>query len=348
MRKELPKFVIVTLLALPFIVFAAAVVAVMLWSGREMEQMVSLPVSTVFSGDTYLVAAAFLISFIAEVGLLTWTIRLYEHKAVSFENLSREQEQGAQLLVRRDLELSRANEQLHKLDEVKSNFITVVAHQLRTPLSGIKWTLNLLLKGDLGTLSSEQQDFLLKAYESNDRMISLVNDLLSADRIESGKIRYQFASVSLLEVIDAAFFEISPIATAKGVAIQFDNRPAEFPLVRADAEQIRAVLQNLLENAIKYSRAGGAVRLALSTANGEASVSIKDDGIGIPKEQQKDIFDRFFRASNAVKVETEGTGLGLFIVKSIVERHGGRIWFESEEGKGVTFYFTLPVYKQSA
>jgi len=260
-----------------------------------------------------------------------------------FKQIASEQEKGAQMLVRRDLELTRANEQLRKLDEVKSSFISVVAHQLRTPLSGIKWTLNLVLKGDLGALSEEQQTFLFKAYESNDRMIALVNDMLGADRIESGKIRYQFAPLSLLPVIDAVLFELSPLAGAKGVAVQFKNRPEKIPLVRADAEQMRAVLQNLLENAVKYSRAGGTVLIALAAGNREVTVTIKDDGIGIPQEQQKSIFERFFRASNAVKVETDGSGLGLFIVKSIVEKHGGRIWFESEEGKGVTFYFTLPV-----
>lgn len=263
-----------------------------------------------------------------------------------FKQLALDQERGAQLLVRRDVELSRANERLQKLDEVKSSFISVVAHQLRTPLSGVKWTLNLLLKGDLGPLSKEQQSFLFKAYESNDRMISLVNDMLGADRIESGKVRYRFVPLSLREVIDTVLFELAPVARARGVTVRLAQPPAELPLVRADEEQMRAVVQNLAENAVKYSRAGGTVAVALSLGGSDVTVSIKDDGIGIPKEQQKDIFDRFFRASNAVKVETEGTGLGLFIVKSIVEKHGGRIWFESEEGKGVTFYFTIPVYRQ--
>jgi signal transduction histidine kinase len=265
-----------------------------------------------------------------------------------FKQLALDQERGAQLLVRRDLELTRANEQLRKLDEVKSSFISVVAHQLRTPLSGIKWTLNLRLKGDLGPLAKEQQSFLFKAYESNDRMIGLVNDMLGADRIESGKVRYRFAPVSLPEVIGNALFELSPVARAKGVSIQLGKLPADFPLVRADEEQMRAVMQNLLENAIKYSRSGGTVAVTVLSGNKEVTVSVQDDGIGIPKGQQRDIFNRFFRARNAVQVETEGSGLGLFIVKSIVEKHGGRIWFESEEGKGVTFYFTVPVEKNTA
>ncbi len=292
--------------------------------------------------------AALLLSLAIQVAVFQRHLLPNAVALLKFKQIVAEQDRGAQLLVRRDLELTRANERLRNLDEVKSSFISVVAHQLRTPLSGIKWTLNLLLKGDLGALSPEQQTFLFKAYESNDRMIALVNDMLGADRIESGKIRYRFAPLSLLEVIDAVLFELSPAASAKGVTVQFAKYPEGLPLVRADAEQIRAVLQNLLENAIKYSRAGGTVLLTLAAGREEVTVTIKDDGIGIPREQQKSIFERFFRASNAVKVETEGSGLGLFIVKSIVEKHGGRIWFESEEGRGVTFYFTVPVDTTSA
>lgn len=254
-----------------------------------------------------------------------------------------EQERAAHLLVRRDLELTRANERLRRMDEIKSGFISVVAHQLRTPLSGIKWTLNLVLNGELGFLAEEQRAFLLKANESNDRMIALVNDMLGADRIESGKVRYSFRAVNLLDLADAVLFELSPQALARGVSVRFASRPKSFPLVHGDGEQLRAVFQNLLDNSIKYSRPQGTIQVGFYPRAEEIEVSIQDDGIGIPREQQKNIFDRFFRAQNAIKAETEGSGLGLFIVRSIVERHGGRIWFESEEGKGVTFHFTVPV-----
>ena len=261
-----------------------------------------------------------------------------------FRELLAEQERGAQLLVRRDLDLTRANDQLRKLDEVKSGFISVVAHQLRTPLSGIKWTLNLLINGDMGALNTEQKTFLMKAYESNDRMISLVNDMLGADRIESGKVRYIFQPVQLVDVIDNVLFELLPQANAKGLSVRFASKPVNLPKVHADPEKLRAVFQNLLENSIKYSRQQGTIVVEMvPKSHSEVEVSIKDDGIGIPKEQQKNIFDRFFRAQNAIKLETDGSGLGLFIVKSIIERHGGRIWFESGEGQGVTFHFTLPV-----
>jgi len=332
------------LLSLPFIVFGIVIVAISLRHAREMAAIMSLPFMELFRADVYYIVGAFAVCFSAEVILLLRAVNDYMTKAKQLEGLSREQEKGAQMLVRRDLELTTANERLRKLDDVKSGFISVVAHQLRTPLSGIKWTLNLLISGDMGALSTEQKTFLMKAYESNDRMISLVNDMLGADRIESGKVRYIFQPVQLTDVIDNVLFELLPQAKAKGLTIRYEPKPVNLPKVKADPEKLRAVFQNLLENSVKYSRAGGTIDIGIvPVEHDEIRVSIKDDGIGIPKEQQKNIFERFFRAQNAIKMETDGSGLGLFIVKSIIERHGGHISFESTEGHGVTFHFTLPL-----
>ena len=294
----------------------------------------------------------FLGSFAASIALQVY---IFKRKILTrfvelekFKQLIEEQERGAQLLVRRDLELTRANDRLRKLDEIKSGFISVVAHQLRTPLSGIKWTLNLLISGDIGgPLSTEQHTFMLKAYESNERMIGLVNDMLGADRIESGKVHYSFQPLQLLDLMDNVLFEVLPQAKAKGMSIRFRERPAHLSTIRADPERIRAVLQNLIENSVKYSRSGGIIELVVREESHEIWISIKDDGIGIPKDQQQHIFERFFRARNAIKAEAEGSGLGLFIARSIIERHGGRIWFDGEEEKGVTFYFTLPIRQPS-
>src|SRR3989339_1164725 len=131
------------------------------------------------------------------------------------EELLKEQQQSARLLVRRDLELARANEKLQEFDEIKSNFISVVAHQLRTPLSGIKWTLNMLLNGDLGALNNDQKTFLMKSYESNNRMVTLVNDMLVADRIQLGKVQYGFKYINLIDLMDNILFEINPVASRR-------------------------------------------------------------------------------------------------------------------------------------
>lgn len=264
-------------------------------------------------------------------------------KTNALQNAIENQEQSAKMLVRKDLELIRANEKLRELDAIKSNFISVAAHQLRTPLTAIKWTINLIMSESLGPLNTKQRAFLMKSYESNERMIALINDMLTADRTESDKLQYQFTSVQILDLIDNVLYEMVVQADKQNVKIEMENRDINLPRVKVDAEKIRAVLQNLFENAIKYTPAGGKILVKFSKDAKFVQVSIKDSGIGIPEDQQKNVFNRFFRAPNAVKVQTDGSGLGLFITKNIIEKHGGKIWFESAPGKGTTFYFTVPL-----
>lgn len=259
------------------------------------------------------------------------------------QKLLKAQELSARLLIRRDRELTKANEQLQDLDRRKSEFLSVVAHQLRTPLSGIKWTLNMMLGGELGPLTDEQKNFLHKSYESNQRMIGLIEDMLGADRIGSGKLQYSFSLVNIMDVLEDVLYEFIPAAKKKDIKITLVEPKEELPKVFIDEDKICDVFQNLLENSIKYTPEKGTVEVSLERVNDIVKVGIKDNGIGIPQEQQKNLFTRFFRATNAVKMQTDGSGLGLFIIKGIVEKHGGSIWFESEEGKGTTFYFTLKI-----
>lgn len=260
-----------------------------------------------------------------------------------FEQSAIDYRVGTKLLVRRDLELSRANEKLKEVDEIKSNFISVAAHQLRTPLSGIKWTLSMLLGGDMGDLNNDQKTFLMKSYESNNRMIKLVNDMLDTDRLQSNKVHYKFRFINLIDLLDNVLFEISSQASKKNISIEFKRKLENLPEVYVDPDTIRAVLQNLLENSIKYTMERGKIVLDVQNKGKELEISISDNGIGIPEDQQRSLFERFFRARNAVKLETDGSGLGLYIAKSIVERNGGKIWFESKENQGSTFYFTIPM-----
>jgi signal transduction histidine kinase len=257
------------------------------------------------------------------------------------------QEKSAKLLIRRDLELTRANERLHDLDLMKSNFVTVVTHQLRTPLSGIRWTLGMFLRGDLGALTNEQKTFLMKAYESNNRMVLLLRDMLLTDKIESGKLK-SGESVSLLpDLPENLIVELMPLALKKNVALNFTHPENSYPPVRIDPEQLRAVLQNLIENAIKYTNPQGKVDLNIQKADKYIRFTVADNGIGIPEKNRKEIFSRFFRAPNAVKVETDGSGLGLFIAKSIVEKNEGTIEFTSEENVGTTFVVQLPARRDA-
>lgn len=343
-KKEVSKVTTIFLLSLPFLFFAGVIGGVSVRHGKEMAMQMSIPLSQLYADDLYFIIGAFIIALGVEITVFLFAINSYVSKTVSLEVLSYEQDTSARLLIRRDLELSQANERLHELDQKKSEFVTIVAHQLRTPLSGIKWILSMFIKKEFGPLASEQLTFIRKAYASNDRMIALVNDMLGADRIESGKVRYLFQPTELVDLVDKVLIELLPQMNAKKLTLRFESRLAKIPRVKADPEKLRDAFQNLLDNSVKYSRPHGTIEVRMKVGeHQEVIVSVKDTGIGIPKNQQKNIFDRFFRAQNAVKLETTGSGLGLFIVKNIIEGHGGRIWFESEEEKGSTFYFTLPI-----
>jgi signal transduction histidine kinase len=204
--------------------------------------------------------------------------------------------------------------------------------------------MHMLINGDFGELTNEQKVFLMKSYENNERMIGLVNDMLAADRIESGRTKVERIKINLRDLVENVLFELVSNATRQKVKIDFEKNDVTEAFVLVDASKMRAVLQNVLENAIKYTRPGGTVTMRIEKREKDFLAIVKDNGIGIPVAQQSQIFSRFFRASNAVKVETSGSGLGLYMVKKIIELHGGKCWFESEENKGTTFYFTLPIY----
>ncbi len=229
------------------------------------------------------------------------------------------------------------------VERMKTEFVSIAAHQLRTPISAIKWTLRMILDGDLGPINSEQRDFLEKTYKSNERMIVLINDLLNVTRIEEGRLIFDLALVDMGKIAQSLAVSYIDIAKQKNINIEIeDSRGAALLEARVDVEKIKLVISNLIENAIKYTPAGGKIIVAAGEIGGNVEVAVRDTGMGIPASQYERIFTKYFRGANAVKMETEGTGLGLFIAKNIVESHGGKIWFESVEGRGATFFFTIP------
>jgi len=230
-----------------------------------------------------------------------------------------------------------------KVQSLKSEFVSIAAHQLRTPLSAIKWTLTSILDGDFGKLNEEQMKYLGKTNLSNERMINLVDDLLNLSRIEEGRYIYRTAIVSMDNLINSVLSGVELKAREKKIKIHLDIEE-KLPALVIDDEKIKLVTQNLVENAINYSREKSNVYISVKNDKEKKEVIfiIKDNGIGIPKEQKERIFTKFFRAENAVRSETVGSGLGLFIDKNIIEAHRGRIWFESELNKGTTFSFCLP------
>jgi signal transduction histidine kinase len=243
--------------------------------------------------------------------------------------------------MKRDEELSRANDRLLRLDHAKSEFVSIAAHQLRTPLSALKWAQQMLLDGEAGQVSESQRLLLTQSQESVRRMVTLVNDLLAADHLEYGKVAYDMKSACPEDVLSGCALELKPMADEHHIALVIELPQKSKAMI--DAERIKEAFLNILNNAIKYSPDGGAVTLRANYGMGKVVLSIQDTGIGIPEGDRDRLFEKFVRMENAKKVDANGSGLGLFIVKKVIDAHGGKIWFTSEEGKGSTFYIELPV-----
>lgn len=230
---------------------------------------------------------------------------------------------------------------LAEASRLKSEFIRIVSHQLRSPLTNVSWATDILLSGELGETREEQVEYFRILKENNARMRELVKDLLLVSRLEEGALPIRKEKTSLRNVIEDLISKFSPFARASNVEIKFQSEK-DLPEVFVDPRQVEIVIETLLDNAIRYIRRRGKVEIYLGKKEENIFFKIKDAGIGIPEEDQKYIFQKFFRSKTA-KRGVIGSGLGLFISKSIINRMGGKIWFESEEGKGSTFYFTLPL-----
>lgn len=225
---------------------------------------------------------------------------------------------------------------------VKSEFLTVAAHQLRTPLSAIRWTFESVIRGDFGEISKEQKEALDNGLVASEKVLKTANDLLDTANIESGKFGYEFNDHDFRDLVNKMVETYQPLADKHDIKIytelEGDNLTFKFDIVR-----LKLVLQNLIENAIRYNVDNGEVVIKAEKKDSYLEVSIRDTGVGIPEGELDKVFTKFFRAKNVVKFETEGTGLGLYIARNIIEAHGGKIWVESIENRGTTFYFTLPL-----
>jgi len=227
-----------------------------------------------------------------------------------------------------------------EVDKMKSEFISITSHQLRTPLSSMKWFLEMLVNGDLGAMTEKQASVVLDIYNSNERIIMLVNDLLDVSRMESGKVVLEPTPTNLADFIKSMLPEVNQNFVKRKQTFEF-VKPDTLPRIAIDPKLIWQALANLLTNASKYTPEGGKIKLRLALDAKNILIEVSDNGFGIPEFQKNRIFEKFFRADNTAK--QEGTGLGLYIVKEIIEASGGIIWFESMEGKGTTFSFTLPL-----
>lgn len=239
--------------------------------------------------------------------------------------------------------ITRSFERLAEASRMKSEFINIVSHQLRSPLTNIKWTFEILSSEDFEVPESKQEEYFVNVKENIARMVELIDDLLIVSRIEQGRLPVRKKEFDLKELIAEQVSRYKVFAEASRIKLHFLAEES-FPKVFADPSLLKLVIENLIDNAIRYTKGGGEVTVAIKKRDPKNAIFIvKDTGLGIPEKEKKFIFQKFFRAENAFKQRTKGSGLGLYVCKTIVEKSGGRIWFKSMEGKGTTFFATLPI-----
>ncbi|MBP1967306.1 GAF domain-containing sensor histidine kinase [Paenibacillus aceris] len=249
----------------------------------------------------------------------------------------------------RSIELQQANfkleglvRELEHLNELKSDFIATLSHELRTPITAVKGSVDILGKGILGDLNDSQKDLLDIAAKSIDRLLDQVNELLDFAKMENGKFELMYTEADFNEIVKESVHIVQSLINKKKLVLVVETEVDKDTVVRVDKQRILQILLNLLSNAIKFTPPLGVITIRTKFEDSLLTVEVHDNGIGIPFEKQKNIFTKFYQANNQIN----GTGLGLAISKQLIELHGGRIWFESSEGQGSVFKFTLPTGKE--
>ena len=224
----------------------------------------------------------------------------------------------------------------------KQEFITVASHQLRTPITELNWALETISQ-DTG-LAADMKSLAENALNSARKMLHIVEDLLSVSRLEEGRFGYSFESTDPAALVGKILADAMPAANRSGLQLYFERPKEELPQVTVDVQKLSMVLSNLVDNAIRYNVPNGQIVVTLEKVADQpyVEVRVKDTGIGLPAEEMEKLFSKFFRASNAVKFQADGSGLGLYIARNIIQAHGGQIWAESELNRGTTVHFTIP------
>jgi signal transduction histidine kinase len=236
--------------------------------------------------------------------------------------------------------LRAANEKMKQLDETKDEFISMASHQLRTPLTAVKGYLSMVLEGDAGEITDTQRKLLDQAFVSSQRMVFLIADLLNMSRLRTGKFVIEVAKTNLADVVEGEVSQLQATATGRNLKLTY-QKPENFPLFMLDETKIRQVIMNFIDNAIYYTPQGGHIQVVLQQTDKTVDFYVQDDGMGVPKEDQPNLFGKFYRAGNARKARPDGTGLGLFMAKKVIVAQGGAITFKSDLGQGSVFGFTF-------
>lgn len=248
----------------------------------------------------------------------------------------------AEILITITVVITHSFERLAEASRMKSEFISIVSHQLRSPLSNLKWTIELLMSGKLGKIEKKQTEYFKILKENSNRMQVLISDLLTVSKIESAGLPLRQEEFYLQDLVTKLIARYKSFAGASNVEITF-NSQKDLPKITSDPSQITLVLENLLDNSIRYIKDRGKVEVQISKKNKTIRLSVKDNGVGISKRDHKYIFQKFFRGENIMRYQTQGSGLGLYISKAIIKKAGGKLDFESEKNKGSTFWLTLPI-----
>ena len=244
-------------------------------------------------------------------------------------------------------ELRASNAELKKLDEAKDEFISMASHQLRTPLTSVKGYISMLMEGDVGHVTKDQKKLLEEAFMSSERMVRLIGDFLNVSRLQTGKFVIDKHPVDMAQLVEDELDALSTNAATRGLHFSY-RKPKKIPVLALDENKIQQVIMNFSDNALYYSKEKTKIIVRLKVVDGWLEFTVKDTGIGVPKEQQEHLFQKFFRATNARQQRPDGTGVGLFLAKKVIDAHGGEIIFSSVENKGSTFGFKLPIEKLRA
>ncbi len=239
-------------------------------------------------------------------------------------------------------ELRTSNTTLRQLDKAKDEFVSMASHQLRTPLTSVKGYISMVLEGDVGKISDAQRQLLGEAFNSSERMVRLIGDFLNVSRLQTGKFIIDKYPIDLSKLVEQEVDSLQSYALARQMELIY-HRPTDFPVIDVDESKIRQVVMNFTDNALYYSKGYSSINISLSVVGNNAVFTVKDYGIGVPYEEQAKLFTKFYRASNAKKARPDGTGVGLYLAKKIIIAHNGKMIFESIEGKGSTFGFSLPI-----
>jgi len=238
------------------------------------------------------------------------------------------------------IDVFRDNTKENEIDRAKTEFVSIASHQLRTPVSTMNWYTEMLLDGDVGELNEKQKEYLVEVYKGSKRMSRLITALLNVSRIDLGVFAIDPQPTNIIEISQEIIKVLSQKIKEKKIKIK-EIYDKTIPIIPLDRGLIRIIFENLISNAVKYTGEKGVVEIVIRREGDNISISVKDSGYGIPENAKEKIFSKLYRADNIRDKEVDGNGLGLYIVKAIIEEIGGKIWFDSEENKGTAFYVTF-------